>query len=116
MTNNTNYNNFLLSLVIFSTLLVGFSYTTGARANASNLPQATKTMDLAYFRVYRLRPEWRYHGPGYYRCKRECHMNQYGITTRCVRRCHPGFSHRSARARTENLSKIVDQPSSTLDD
>ena len=91
MNNNNNMNTIklLLSFVISSLLFISLlTYPAITQAGIEDKgPKATKNVELAYFRVFRFRPEWRYHGPGYFRCVNRCQMNIYGMVVRCKKRC-----------------------------
>ncbi|ARG97367.1 hypothetical protein [Legionella micdadei] len=81
--------------LIFASLLGLLISTPSAHASQIQSPvlNTTKHIQLAYFRVYRVKPGWWYGSPGpsyWYgpQCMRRCIVNQYGTVLRCKMGCY----------------------------
>ncbi|CDZ79107.1 hypothetical protein BN59_03424 [Legionella massiliensis] len=79
-------------------IIVCLAVLLASLAQANSIPQHTgatsKTIDLAYFRVYRVQPGWWY-GPYLFpgrvynhSCSKSCVYNRYGAVIRCTRTCY----------------------------
>ncbi|KTC93035.1 MULTISPECIES: hypothetical protein [Legionella] len=95
MNNNKTEKTLYFTLILFISLaFLGAPAFPQANPTQLSTISSAKNTEIAYFRVYRLKPGWWY-GPRPNRnawsgpvCTRRCIVNQYGTVLRCKTGCY----------------------------